>query len=227
MDIKTSLKKEASAEKAKLKNMSWQDRIWYIWEYYKFHILALLIALGLVITFFNVLYRQTFTTRLSIAIVNDRSGGMNSMDTFETSLRTELGYGKKDLMEINEGLYAAFDGAAMSQYAYASLAKISALVASNSLDIMIADTGVIEHYGSMSGFIDLKEFLPEELYQKVEEYLLYAPDEQGVSKPVALSLKDTSFAEQTGVMVEPAYLAVIKSAPHTEDTLRTIEYLFR
>ena len=73
MDIKTSLKKEASAEKAKLKNMSWQDRIWYIWEYYKFHILALLIALGLVITFFNVLYRQTFTTRLSIPIVNDRS----------------------------------------------------------------------------------------------------------------------------------------------------------
>ena len=37
-----NLKEEAKREKKKLSQMSWSDRIWYIWEYYKFHILAVL-----------------------------------------------------------------------------------------------------------------------------------------------------------------------------------------
>ena len=43
-----SVRKEAEAEKQKLKNMSWKDRAWYVWEYYKFHILALILAAGAV-----------------------------------------------------------------------------------------------------------------------------------------------------------------------------------
>ena len=39
-----NLKQEAKSEKEKLKYMSWKDRIWYVWEYYKFHMLLVLIA---------------------------------------------------------------------------------------------------------------------------------------------------------------------------------------
>ena len=42
-----NLKEEAKREKKKLSQMSWSDRIWYIWEYYKFHILAVLLIIGL------------------------------------------------------------------------------------------------------------------------------------------------------------------------------------
>ena len=50
-----------------------------------------------------MLYRQTFTTRLSIAIVNDQAGGASSTAGLEANLRQALGFGKKDLIEINEG----------------------------------------------------------------------------------------------------------------------------
>ena len=35
-----SIREEAEQERQKLKNMTWKDRAWYVWEYYKFHLLA-------------------------------------------------------------------------------------------------------------------------------------------------------------------------------------------
>ena len=64
-----TFKERLHEEAAKLKEMSFKDKFWYIWEYYKFHILALILAVAALWTLGGILYRQTFTTRLSIAIV--------------------------------------------------------------------------------------------------------------------------------------------------------------
>ena len=69
------LKKDIKSELEKIKQMSVKDRIWYIYEYYKFHIVAVILAFTLLWVVGSSLYRQTFTTRLTFAIVNDRSGG--------------------------------------------------------------------------------------------------------------------------------------------------------
>ena len=103
-----SIRKEAETERQKLRSMPPKDRAWYIWEYYKFHILALILAAAALWTLGSMLYRQTFTTRLSIAIVNDQAGGASSTAGLEANLRQALGFGKKDLIEINEGLSARF-----------------------------------------------------------------------------------------------------------------------
>ena len=99
-----SIREEAENERQKLKNMSWKDRAWYVWEYYKFHLLAVILVIGVLSTIGTMIYRQTFTTRLSVAIINDRSAGASSSALLESDLREYLGCGKKDLIEINEGL---------------------------------------------------------------------------------------------------------------------------
>ena len=38
------LKKDIKSELEKIKQMSGKDRIWYIYEYYKFHIVAVILA---------------------------------------------------------------------------------------------------------------------------------------------------------------------------------------
>ena len=166
--IPMSIRKEAETERQKLKNMSTKDRAWYIWEYYKFHILALILAAAALWTLGGMLYRQTFTTRLSIAIVNDQAGGASSTAGLEAGLREALGFGKKDLIEINEGLTARFGQEGMSQFEYASLAKISALVASKSLDVFIGDQEAVDHYGTVNAFQDLEAYLPPEIYSLAE-----------------------------------------------------------
>lgn len=124
-----SWKEKASIEKEKLKQMSARDKIWYIWEYYKFHLAALAVVICLISVIGNALYRQSFTTRLSIAVINDRSGDTSSMDPLEADLRQVLGCGKKDIIEINTGLMATY-GDNVTEFGYATMAKISALVAS-------------------------------------------------------------------------------------------------
>lgn len=99
-----SIREEAEQERQKLKNMTWKDRAWYVWEYYKFHLLAVILAIGVLSTIGTMIYRQTFTTRLSVAIINDRSGGAGSSELLESELRQYLGCGKKDLIEFNLSL---------------------------------------------------------------------------------------------------------------------------
>ena len=179
-----SIRKEAETERQKLRSMPPKDRAWYIWEYYKFHILALILAAAALWTLGSMLYRQTFTTRLSIAIVNDQAGGASSTAGLEANLRQALGFGKKDLIEINECLSARFGQ-------------------------------------------DLEAYLPPEIYSLAEDSIYSTEDEQGILKPVALSLEGTSFAGQTGIVMNPPYLAVMSTSQHKEEVLQMIEYLFR
>ena len=221
-----SIREEAENERQKLKNMSWKDRAWYVWEYYKFHLLAVILVIGVLSTIGTMIYRQTFTTRLSVAIINDRSAGASSSALLESELREYLGCGKKDLIEINEVLMVDFNEESTSQYGYATLAKISALVASKSLDVVIGDQSAIDHYETVSAYQNLEELLPPELYERVKDHIYRAKDGEGNLTPVALSLEDTALGEKTGIIMDPPYLAVIQGSPHKEAALQMIEYLF-
>ena len=221
-----SIREEAENERQKLKNMSWKDRAWYVWEYYKFHLLAVILVIGVLSTIGTMIYRQTFTTRLSVAIINDRSAGASSSALLESELREYLGCGKKDLIEINESLMVDFNEESTSQYGYATLAKISALVASKSLDVVIGDQSAIDHYETVSAYQNLEELLSPELYERVKDHIYRAKDGEGNLTPVALSLEDTALGEKTGIIMDPPYLAVIQGSPHKEAALQMIEYLF-
>lgn len=220
----TSLREETKLELKKLKEMSWKDRIWYIWEYYKFHMLGLFMAFLALSTVGTVLYNQTFTTRLAIAVVNDQKGG--SLSPIEPELREALGCTKKDLVELNEGLHVDFEGGSSSQYDYASLAKLSALTASQSLDVLIGDQSAIFQYAAASAYEPLTQLLTNDMYERLKDYILMAPDETGTPQPVALSLKSTEFTAKTGIDMDPPYLAVMASSPRKEAALQMISYLF-
>ncbi len=222
-----TLKQEAREEREKLKHMSWKDRIWYIWEYYKFHMLFLFIAMMILWIIGTSLYRQSFSTRLSIAVINDRSGGNSSTDPLMAGLREALNCGKKDIIEINEGLFLDTNEETMSQYSYASMAKIAALVSGGMLDIMISDEATIRHYESVDAYMDFSRLLPETLYSQLEDQLLYAEAGDGQKIPIAVSLENSSLKDDTGIIMNPPYLAVISSTQHKEDILLAISYLFR
>ena len=110
------LKKNLNSELEKLKHMSVKDKIWYILEYYKFHMIAIILFISMLWVIGSSIYRQSFTTRLTLAIVNDYSGGNSSIEPLENSLKDALGCGKKDLIEINSGLFINTDEPQASQY---------------------------------------------------------------------------------------------------------------
>ena len=223
-----SIRETASSELKKLRDMPPRDRLWYLGAYYKFHLAALIIILVLLSVVGQMIYRSTFTTRLSFAVVNDRSGGAGSMDVIKKELHQYLKLGSKDLIEINEGLSADFqEDAAMSEFGYASLMKITALTASGGLDIMIADREAAEHFAGLSAFEDLSQLLPQELLAELSDAVLYLPDENGHSRAAALSLEGTSFSQKTGIVMDSPCLAVMSNSPHKEEAVQALRLLIQ
>ena len=108
------------------------------------------------------------------------------------------------------------------------MAKIAALSAGGDLDIMIADPETLKHYESQGAFLNLSDFLPEDLKERAEKegLFLYTDNKNGQSEAAAISLDPTDFADMTGAMIQSPYLAVIASSQHTEDTLQAICWLF-
>lgn len=224
MSFKETLKSESQKEKAKLKNMSGKDRIWYIWEYYKLHMLAAAAILFVIYLIGNIIYNSTFTTRLSYIIINNSSIEPADFDTINQEFKDYMGYGKKDQI-IAEGSMYIRQNDMSSELEYASMAKISALVASNSLDVMIMDQDNVDYYNTLDALADLEQVLPDDLWQQVKDYAYYAPAESGEEIACAIDINSTIFPEKTGVSITPCCLSVVKNSNQIDTTIDWIRFL--
>ena len=225
MSLKETLKNEAREEQAKLKKMSFRAKLWYIWEYYKIHML-----IGCVILFFlyalgTIFYQKSFTTQLFFIVMNDRSGSEADYEGLANEFKTRMGYGKKDKVEVDSSLYISFEEST-SQLDYASLAKVTAIVASKDLDVLISDSPAVEHYASNGAFLNLEEVLPADLWDMVKDDVYMAKDENGNSFPAAISLDDSYFHEKTGTQMEEAYFSLINNSTRTDTAFEFLRYLY-
>lgn len=224
MTWKEKLKEEGQREKAKLQNMSWKDRAWYIWEYYKIHIALVGILFLLLYLAWTIAYNSTFTTRLSYVVINNGDNDTAGLEALDQDFRTYMGYGKKDKAGINSSLRIN-TADITSELEYASMAKISALVASKDLDMIIADATTIRYYMGLDAFVDLEQSLPADLWQQVKEHVLYAEDDQGRTVACGMDLSQTLFCEKAGVTISPCYVGIINGSQRTETAASWVRFV--
>lgn len=225
MSLKETLKNEAREEQAKLKKMSFRDKLWYIWEYYKIHMLIGCIVLFFLYALGTIFYQKSFTTQLFFIVMNDRSGSEADYGTLANGFKTRMGYGKKDKVEVDSSLYISFEEST-SQLDYASLAKMTAIVASKDLDVLISDSPAVEHYASNGAFLNLEEVLPADLWDMVKDDVYMAKDENGNSFPAAISLNNSYFHEKTGTQMKEAYFSLINNSTRTDTAFEFLRYLY-
>ena len=168
-----TFKERLHEEAAKLKEMSFKDKFWYIWEYYKFPIIGVIIAVFLVGSIGSAMYNNRFDTALSCAVLNSRydSDALTVDQYFNEGFRAFIGLDENTKIDVDYSMSPTFDESAMNEYSYAELAKLTAMISSKGLDVMIGRPDVIDHYGEMDGFLNLEEALPPDLYEQVKDYL--------------------------------------------------------
>lgn len=219
-----SIKNEFSKEIKKLKQMSFQDKIWYLWSYYKIYLALFLAAAAILSVAVNAVYRTTFTTRLGIALVNNHSPNLQTPELLEEQLRQILDCGKKDLVEVNSGLYLGEN--AVGEDSYLAQTKLAALMASDALDILIADQATIELYSSADALCDLSILMPQEYASLPSDAFCLSKDSSGAEHPFSLSAKGTWLTEKGYLSSDAACLAVISSSPRKEAAVQVIRSLF-
>lgn len=211
-------------EREKLKAMSRRDRVWYIWEYYKFHMLAVVVVVFLVYVAASSFYRSTFNTALHCIYVNSRSESGVNFAPLEEDFAAWLELGKKDVI-TTETLFISY-GDDATNYSYANMAKITALVSTSDLDVMVCDQENLDHYGEMDGFLDLEQTLSPDVLALVENRLYRCSGSDGLSHAYAIDISGTSFAANSQLAQTPPLLGVVSTTVRLETVEALIRYIF-
>lgn len=174
--MKEIIKDELRNEKEKLGRMSFGQKVQYIFDYYKFHIIAIGVAVSLI--YYVV---TTFLNNKPLAfycMMLNASGPEISVSEEEL----ESGFSEAAEIDVSRekvviDTTATFNPNVNSQYSMAQNAKITALFASHDLDAMVIDPGVFTYYALNGAFADLREVLSDEEFEKYRsENLVYYID---------------------------------------------------
>ena len=222
-------KKPVKEQMTPFKDLTFSEKVHYIWEYYKFPIIGVIIAVFLVGSIGSAMYNNRFDTALSCAVLNSRydSDALTVDQYFNEGFRAFIGLDENTKIDVDYSMSPTFDESAMNEYSYAELAKLTAMISSKGLDVMIGRPDVIDHYGEMDGFLNLEEALPPDLYEQVKDYLYPVTNaETGQESFCGLRLEDTSFGEKTGLILDNPVLTVMSNSPHTDTAIQLIRYIF-
>lgn len=211
-------------EREKLKAMTPKDRLWYIWTYYKIYFIGLLVVLAIAHAVAGALYQNSFEDVFYCMYLNNQSDPPLDTAPLESGFSAYLGLGDKQRI-TTESAFISYDEAA-NEYSYASMAKISALVASKELDAIIADTASLQHYSALGGMLDLKTHLPADVLTLVQDHLLTFPGEDGQERAYGISLEDTWFADASHLAQDPPIFGIMANSLHKDTAAEFLRYVF-
>ncbi len=169
-------------------------------------------------------------------ILND-SLDADRLGEFNHNLLEYLGYnGKKEEVRFEDN-YLLSGGT--SSDVLATTESITSYIYAKKLDAMIADSASFDHYATLGCFVDLKEALTPEQYEKYSAYLYY-PELEKTDSPVPDTLNnrpDETYAcgiilsdSEVYKSLKPAQtkpiLGFIITSGNLEASIKILEYLY-
>lgn len=242
---KTTLEDDASiytpdrelSEKDQWRSMNSSERKTHFKEYYMIPViitLAITFVVGYLIYDAYINYRDVVYVS---TIINDTLDP-ESLDSFNNDMLEYLGHDSKRKEVRFEDSYL-LSGASNSD-ALVAKEKITSYIYAKQLDSMIADADSFDHYASLGCFSDLSQVLPEDLYNRISEYIYYPNIIQenspaaGVSDtvrptetyPCGINLAASSVYNELGGAQTNPVIGIVITSEHIEDTIKILEYLY-
>lgn len=227
---KVTWKQRFSLETAKLKEMGFKDKLWYIWEYYKFPIIGTILVILFAASIGSAIYSNRFGTALNCIVLNSSyNSDTQTVDQyFNRDFRHFSGLDPNVKIDVDYTMALSFDDSDVSGFAYANLAKLTAILSSRDLDVMIGPPDVVGHYTQMSGFLDMKKELPPDLYQLVKDHIYTSViTDTGQESPCGIYIGDTSFEKKTGLTIKNPVLTIPGNSKRKAAAFQLIRYIFQ
>lgn len=195
-----------------------RKKLQYLWDYYKFPILAVPVVVLTVLFLVKSLSGDT-EPDFYLYFINQPIG-----EEQRASLAEQL-----DLrMQLNDTAIAAYVDASLSITPAApdfdSQTAFTTAIAGHTIDVMIGDDTFFTYYAAKDAFLDLEEFLPEELLNELSPYLLAAEDGDGNLHMYGLDIASCPLSVQ--LELDAPILTVAKVSEHTDLTLTFLREIF-
>lgn len=225
--LRARMKKDFHEELAKLKPMSFSDKLSYIWEYYKVHIIVIVALIAFIVSISKVIYRNAkYESIFHCAVVN------NMFNSAEESYIIG-GFGdyididkEHETLTFDSSYYFFWDNSSYSDTNYTSRLKVAAALGAKTLDAFIADSTYVDSATPEGQFLDLSVLLPADLYETVKPYLYYSKDADGNEHPYAVDLTSTHLKEAGILYQEPPLYAIVSNSQHIDTAIEFLKYAF-
>lgn len=207
-------------KKTNFKALSTQAKFQYIWDYYKWHIVAVTAAVAFVFSMIRhfVSYREPILSVIMINCVSadaDGSGFDEFLDTYGHDSANEP-------VALTANLYFT-ENASMDAFSNAEL--LTAMVAAGDQDLFFGSGEVYLNYANEGALTDLSAVLPADILARYQDSLVYTTEDNTVEAyPCAIELTGNAWLSENGYY-DTCYFGVFYSAPHLDTVQEFAEFL--
>ena len=209
--------------KPDFKNMSTEKKLGYVWDYYRFHILGIII---LVTVFGSIIHHYvTLKTAVLDMIFLNAYSAENENDPFEGFLR-EQGYDPNEYevyLTTSLGFVLTEDD---YQPDYTTLQALSAMFSTGEVDVFATPPQVFGEYASAGYITDLSTIFTEDELAAYSDRIVYSTlTETGESFPSAFNLNDCDWLKDYGYYDGDYYMAITVNSDSPDLTKEFILYI--
>lgn len=193
-------------EKEKLSELSFWRKIQYLIMYYGLKFVAILAGIGLIILIIFRIYVASCPVALDIITVNDITNEVFESKVIELySSYYEIPENARFLVDTGLVIHPeeTYTSADMSHYT-----KMYSAITSDTTQVVICDSDVLEFYATDGYLLELQHALPEDLYDYFKDRMYECDGPVEDSNYYAIDLTGTKFAELTCLGQEPPLLCM-------------------
>ncbi len=205
---------------------TFRQKVAHFWEYEKWKIIILLVLIIVANSFIQTYRNERKALTLDIALVNAVMESSEDV-TFHNTFVKDCGIDVTSApVRIETGLIHPKDMDSQvfnDEVAVASIQKYQALLTSGKVDVTVSNAWAIEEYAKSEAYENLKNFLPGDLYNKVESKLYYHINDDGEKIPVGIMVDDIDSINQ--FYNEEPIVTISKYSKRKEHSLMFIEWL--
>ena len=201
--------KTFKTELEKLKQMSIEDRLWYIWEYYKGVFAGIIIACVIISIGVQMFQNSQLKSLLSIAVVDSNYNHDEQVEALQNDFLAYAGTGDKhEVVDVDTSLLSGDD--------YNAVVKMTVVMGAGTADMMFCGEETYKKYKQQEAFLSWKEILGDD-YSKYEEYM---------TDDGRLDLeKCPNWEKYNMVYYSPVYAVVMSSSKNLENCIKFLEMM--
>ena len=204
--------------------MQFRKKLIYIWDYYKFHILGVIVVIILLVQLI-MHFLNSENVLLNVAFVNFNPSETLCQDLTDP-LRVSEDASRNDSIQYYGNLYLTEDTSDPKyEYVQPSEIKITSLINEQQLDIALCDEKSFYAFATQGYLASLSDFIGSlpDLQEELKPYLAGAETPSG-SLPVGLIVNKLG-AFSSYDMNENLYLCVLANTPNTQQAAYYIKSL--
>ena len=209
--------------KPDFKAMSTSKKLGYVWDYYRFHILGIIV---LVVIASSIIHHYATLKKSALDMLFLNAHSIDDEQTIYEDFLTAQGYDLDDYevratttlsFALEEGSY---------QNDYTATMTLSALFAAGDLDIFTAPHQIYNDFASVGYVADLRTIFTDEELEAFGDQIIYTTlTETGFEFPSAINLEGNRWFIDNGYYEEGCYLAIAANTDNPELAKEFILYI--